>query len=237
MFDNLSNRLQATLKRLRGEGRLTEENMAEALREVRMALLEADVALPVVKQFIDHVRTRASGQAVLSSLTPGQALVKVVHDELVELMGATNDRLNLAARPPAVILVAGLQGAGKTTTVAKLALFLREREKKSVLLASADIYRPAAIEQLQKLAASVGVEFFPSQSDQRPVDIARQAVEAARKRVIDVVIIDSAGRLHVDDAMMQEIKEVHAAVQPIETLFVVDSMTGQDAVNTAKAFN
>ena len=237
MFDNLSNRLQATLKRLRGEGRLTEENMAEALREVRMALLEADVALPVVKQFIEHVRTKASGQAVLSSLTPGQALVKVVHDELVELMGATNDRLNLAARPPVVILVAGLQGAGKTTTVAKLALFLREREKKSVLLASADIYRPAAIEQLQRLAAAVGVEFFPSQSDQRPADIARQAVEEARKRVIDVVIIDSAGRLHVDDAMMQEIKEVHAAVQPIETLFVVDSMTGQDAVNTAKAFN
>jgi len=237
MFDNLSNRLQATLKRLRGEGRLTEENMTEALREVRMALLEADVALPVVKQFIEHVRVKASGQAVLSSLTPGQALVKVVHDELVELMGATNDRLNLAARPPVVILVAGLQGAGKTTTVAKLAFFLREREKKSVLLASADIYRPAAIEQLQKLAASVGVEFFPSQSDQRPADIARQAVEEARKRVIDVVIIDSAGRLHVDDAMMQEIKEVHAAIQPVETLFVVDSMTGQDAVNTAKAFN
>src|SRR3989344_5299433 len=179
MFDNLSNRLQTTLKRLRGEGRLTEENMAEALREVRMALLEADVALPVVKQFIEHVRTKASGQAVLSSLTPGQALVKVVHDELVELMGATNDRLNLAARPPVVILVAGLPGAGKTTTVAKLALFLRERENKS---------------------------------DQRPADIARQAVEEALKRVIDVVIIDSAGRLHVDDAMMEEIKEVHAAV-------------------------
>ncbi len=237
MFDNLSQRLQATLKRLRGEGRLTEENMREALREVRMALLEADVALPVVKDFVEHVRIKAAGQEVLTSLTPGQALVKVVNDELVALMGAANERLNLAVRPPAVILVAGLQGSGKTTTVAKLARFLREREKKSVMVASADVYRPAAIDQLQKLAATIGAEFFPSRTDQKPEDIARQAVEEARKRVMDVLILDTAGRLHVDETMMQEIRALHAAIQPVETLFVVDSMTGQDAVNTAKAFN
>ncbi len=237
MFDNLSQRLQVTLKRLRGQGRLTEENTREALREVRMALLEADVALPVVKDFIDHVRAKAAGQEVLASLTPGQALIKVVHDELVALMGAANEKLNLAARPPAVILVAGLQGSGKTTTVAKLARFLRERENKSVMVVSADVYRPAAIEQLQKLAATVGAEFFPSRPDQKPVDIARQAVEEARKRVMDVLIVDSAGRLHVDEPMMQEIRVVHAALEPVETLFVVDSMTGQDAVNTSKAFN
>ncbi|MHB8534908.1 MAG: signal recognition particle protein [Sulfuricaulis sp.] len=237
MFDNLSQRLQSTLKRLRGEGRLTEENMREALREVRMALLEADVALPVVKDFIEHVRVKAAGQEVLASLTPGQALVKVVYDELVALMGAAGEKLNLAAHPPAVVLVAGLQGAGKTTTVAKLARFLREREKKSVMVASTDVYRPAAIDQLQKLAATVGAEFFPSRTDQKPVDIARLAVDEARKRVIDVVLIDSAGRLHIDAEMMQEIQAIHAAVQPVETLFVVDSMTGQDAVNTAKAFD
>jgi signal recognition particle subunit SRP54 len=237
MFDNLSQRLQVTLKRLRGQGRLTEENTREALREVRMALLEADVALPVVKDFIEHVRAKAAGQEVLASLTPGQALIKVVHDELVALMGAANEKLNLAARPPAVILVAGLQGSGKTTTVAKLARFLREREHKSVMVVSADVYRPAAIEQLQKLAATVGAEFFPSRPDQKPVDIARHAVEEARKRMMDVLIVDSAGRLHVDEPMMQEIRAVHAALEPVETLFVVDSMTGQDAVNTAKAFN
>src|SRR3990172_1079983 len=237
MFDNLSQRLQVTLKRLRGQGRLTEENTREALREVRMALLEADVALPVVKDFIEQVRTKAAGQEVLASLTPGQALIKVVHDELVALMGAANEKLNLAARPPVVILVAGLQGSGKNRRVAKLARFLREREKKSVMVVSADVYRPAAIEQLKKLDAAVGVEFFPSRPDQKPVDIARQAVEEARKRVMDVLIVDSAGRLHVDEPMMQEIRAVHAAIQPVETLFVVDSMTGQDAVNTAKAFN
>ncbi|MEW6332363.1 MAG: signal recognition particle protein [Pseudomonadota bacterium] len=237
MFDNLSQRLQVTLKRLRGQGRLTEENTREALREVRMALLEADVALPVVKDFIEHVRAKAAGQEVLASLTPGQALIKVVNDELVALMGAANEKLNLAARPPVVILVAGLQGSGKTTTVAKLARFLREREHKSVMVTSADVYRPAAIEQLQKLAATVGAEFFPSRPDQKPVDIARLAVEEARKRVMDVLIVDSAGRLHVDEPMMQEIRAVHAALEPVETLFVVDSMTGQDAVNTAKAFN
>jgi len=237
MFDNLSQRLQATLQRLRGAGRLTEENTREALREVRMALLEADVALPVVKDFIEHVRAKAAGHEVLASLTPGQALVKVVHDELVALMGVANERLNLAVRPPAVILVAGLQGSGKTTTVAKLARFLREREKKSVMVASADVYRPAAIEQLRKLADTVGAEFFPSHAGEQPVDIARSAVAAAHKRVVDVVLIDSAGRMHVDEAMMQEIRAVHAAIQPVETLFVADSMAGQDAVNTAKAFN
>ncbi len=237
MFDNLSQRLQVTLKRLRGQGRLTEENTREALREVRMALLEADVALPVVKDFIEHVRAKAAGQEVLASLTPGQALIKVVHDELVMLMGAANEKLNLAARPPAAILVAGLQGSGKTTTVAKLARFLREREAKSVMVVSADVYRPAAIEQLQKMAAAVGAEFFPSRPEQKPVDIARQAVEEARKRVMDVLIVDSAGRLHVDEPMMHEIRAIHAAIEPVETLFVVDSMTGQDAVNTAKAFN
>ena len=237
MFDNLSQRLQVTLKRLRGQGRLTEENTREALREVRMALLEADVALAVVKDFIEHVRIKATGHEVLASLTPGQALIKVVYDELVALMGAANEKLNLAARPPVVILVAGLQGSGKTTTVAKLALFLREREAKSVMVVSADVYRPAAIEQLQKLASTVGAEFFPSRPDQKPVDIARQAVDEARKRVMDVLIVDSAGRLHVDEPMMQEIRAIHAAIEPVETLFVVDSMTGQDAVNTAKAFN
>jgi signal recognition particle subunit SRP54 len=237
MFDNLSNRLQATVKRLRGAGRLTEDNIAEALREVRMALLEADVALPVVKQFIDTVRTRAVGQEVLQSLTPGQAVIRIVHDALVELMGAANDSLHLAARPPAAILVAGLQGAGKTTSVAKLARFLKEREGKTCLVASADVYRPAATQQLETLAAAVGAQFFPSRADQKPVDIARAAVEQARKSGADVVIVDSAGRLHIDSAMMDEIKALHAAIDPVETLFVVDSMTGQDAVNTAKAFD
>lgn len=237
MFDNLSGRLQATLKRLRGEGRLTEDNIRDALREVRTALLEADVALPVVKDFIERVRVKAVGREVASSLTPGQVLIKVVSDELVSLMGSANEKLNLAVRPPAVILVAGLQGSGKTTTVAKLARFLIQREKKTVMVASADIYRPAAIEQLQKLAVAVGSEFFPSRSDQLPVDIARHAMDEARKRLIDVLLIDSAGRLHVDEAMMHEIRAVHAVIQPIETLFVVDSMTGQDAVTTAKAFN
>jgi signal recognition particle subunit SRP54 len=235
MFDNLSQRLQTTLKRLRGEGRLTDDNMRDSLREVRMALLEADVALPVVKDFIEHVRTRAAGQEVLTSLTPGQALTKIVHDEMVALMGAAEPLA--VAPPPAVILVAGLQGAGKTTTVAKLARFIREKHGKSVLLASADIYRPAAIEQLRKLAGQVGAEFFGSSPDQKPVDIARNAVADARKRLLDVVIVDSAGRLHIDGEMMEEIRAVHAAIEPLETLFVVDSMTGQDAVNTAKAFN
>jgi len=237
MFDNLSQRLQDTFKRLRGHGRLTEDNMRETLREVRVALLEADVAVPVVKAFVERVRERAAGQEVLTSLTPGQALIKVVYDELVELMGSANDALNLSARPPAVILFAGLQGAGKTTTVAKLGRRLRTRDHKSVLVASADIYRPAAIEQLRKLAEAVEVEFFESNPRQTPVGIATGAVEAARRKVLDVVLIDTAGRLHVDDAMMQEIQAVHAAIQPVETLFVVDSMAGQDAVNAAQAFN
>ena len=237
MFENLSTRLQATLKSLRGEGRLTEANISDALREVRMALLEADVALPVVKVFIDDVRAQAIGQEVLVSLAPGQVVIKVVHDALVRLMGDANDRLNLAVRPPAVILVAGLQGAGKTTSVAKLARYLREREKKSVAVVSADVYRPAAIEQLKKLAGDVGAEFISSTPDQKPVDIARAAVEAARKLSVDVLIVDTAGRLHIDADMMQEIVALHAAIDPVETLFVVDSMTGQDAVNTAKVFN
>ncbi|MFL6622062.1 MAG: signal recognition particle protein [Sulfurifustaceae bacterium] len=237
MFDNLSERLQQTFKRLRGQGRLTEDNMRDTLREVRVALLEADVAVPVVKMFVDRMRERAAGQEVLTSLTPGQALIKVVYDELVELMGAANDALHLATRPPAVILLAGLQGAGKTTTAAKLARWLHEREGKSVLLASADVYRPAAIDQLRKLAQTVGVEFFDSHPGEAPAAIAQGAIDAARRRVIDVALIDTAGRLHVDAEMMQEIQALHAAIHPIETLFVVDSMAGQDAVNAAQAFN
>ncbi|HEX7043991.1 MAG TPA: signal recognition particle protein [Burkholderiales bacterium] len=237
MFDNLSQRLQSTFKRLRGHGRLTEENMRETLREIRMALLEADVAVPVVKEFVERVRTRAAGQEVLGSLTPGQALVKVVYDELVEIMGSANDALNLATRPPAVVLLAGLQGAGKTTTAAKLARRLRTREGKSVLLASTDVYRPAAIEQLRKLAQQVQVEFYDASAQQQPREIARGAFDAARKRLFDVLVVDTAGRLHVDEEMMAEVKALHAVLQPIETLFVVDSMAGQDAVNAAQAFN
>lgn len=237
MFDTLSERLQGTIQRLRGRGRLTEDNMQEALREVRMALLEADVALPVVKEFIAEVKIKAAGKEVLSSLTPGQAVVKIVHDELVHIMGDENDQLNLAARPPAVILMAGLQGVGKTTTVAKLARRLIVNEKKSVLVASADVYRPAAIEQLKRLANDVGAEFFGSQESDKPVDIAINAIAEAAKRVVDVVIIDTAGRLHVDEEMMAEIQAVHTAINPVETLFVADSMTGQDAVNSARAFN
>lgn len=236
MFDNLTSRLTQTLRNLRGSGRLSEDNIKETLREVRMALLEADVALPVVRDFVEHVKARAVGKEVMESLTPGQALVKVVHDELITLMGEANEELNLATQPPAVVLMAGLQGAGKTTSVGKLARWLKEKKKKSVLVVSADIYRPAAIEQLKTLAAEVGVEFFPSSSAQDPVAIARGAIEAARKKYIDVVLVDTAGRLHVDEEMMGEIKRLHAAINPVETLFVVDSMTGQDAANTAKAF-
>ncbi len=237
MFDGLTERLTRTLRTLRGSGRLTEENIKETLREVRMALLEADVALPVVRQFIDHVRERAVGSEVLESLSPGQALVKVVHDELITLMGEANEGLDLRAQPPAVILMAGLQGSGKTTSVGKLSRWLRETQKKSVMVTSADIYRPAAIEQLKTLAGEVGAEFHPSSPEQDPVDIASGAIDAARKAHVDVVIVDTAGRLHIDDEMMGEIKRLHAAINPVETLFVVDSMTGQDAANTAKAFN
>ena len=237
MFDNLTDRLSKTIKTLRGQGRLSEDNIKDALRDVRMALLEADVALPVVKDFIDRVRERASGQEVLKSLSPGQLLVKVVNDELIHTMGEANDGLNLSVQPPAVILMAGLQGSGKTTSTAKLARMLREREKKTVLVASCDIYRPAAIDQLQTLAREVEAEFFPSRTDQDPVSIAENAISHARKQHLDVVIIDTAGRLHIDEEMMSEIRRVHAAVNPVETLFVVDSMTGQDAANTARTFN
>ena len=237
MFDNLSERLSKTIRNLRGQGRLTEDNIRDALRDVRMALLEADVALPVVKDFIERVRERAMGQDVLKSLTPGQTLVKVVNDELVHTMGDTNDALDLSVQPPAVILMAGLQGSGKTTSSAKLARLLQEREKKSVLLVSCDIYRPAAIDQLQTLAGEVGAEFFPSSADQDPVEIASAAITHARRQHVDVVIVDTAGRLHIDEDMMGEISRLHAAVSPVETLFVVDSMTGQDAANTARTFS
>jgi len=237
MFESLSQRLSTTVNRLRGRGRLTEENIREALREVRIALLEADVALPVVQALIQRIKVRAVGQDVIKSLSPGQALIKVVSDELTVVMGAANTELNLAQQPPAVVLMAGLQGAGKTTTVAKLARLLTERKKKKVMVVSCDVYRPAAIEQLRTLAEQVGVKFFPSEAGQNPVDIAKNAIAAAKREVIDVLLVDTAGRLHVDEAMMTEIKALHAAITPVETLFVVDSMTGQDAANTAKAFN
>ncbi|MGR9051531.1 MAG: signal recognition particle protein [Gammaproteobacteria bacterium] len=237
MFDNLTDRLSSTLKKIKGQGRLTESNIKETLREVRMALLEADVALPVVTDFIEHVRVGALGQDVQTSLTPGQALIKLVQAELVKVMGEANEELNLRANPPAVILMAGLQGAGKTTTVAKLGRFLQEKKKKKVGVVSADIYRPAAIKQLQTLADDLSLTFFESDSTQNPIDIANNAIDAAKKKFLDVVIVDTAGRLHIDDQMMEEIKQLHAAVKPVETLFVVDSMTGQDAANTAKAFH
>ncbi|MCC6378242.1 MAG: signal recognition particle protein [Burkholderiales bacterium] len=235
MLDTLSQRLSRVVKTLRGEARLTDSNIADALREVRLALLEADVALPVVKDFVGRVREKALGEDVVGSLTPGQALIGIVHRELSELMGAAAAPLDLATRPPAVILLAGLQGAGKTTTAAKLARLLREQKKK-VLVTSVDVYRPAAIAQLATLAAQVGVDLFPSTATERPDDIARRAVDWARTHYHDVLIVDTAGRLAVDEAMMREIAGLHAAVEPVETLFVVDAMTGQDAVNTAKAF-
>ncbi len=237
MFDNLTQRLTTTFRSIRGSGRLTESNIKETMREIRMALLEADVALPVVKAFIERVKERAIGKDVTASLTPGQALVKVVHDELVKLMGSENGELNLRAQPPAIILMAGLQGAGKTTSVGKLARLLKEREKRSVMVVSTDVYRPAAIKQLETLANEVGVVFFPSETTQKPEVIAKQAIEHAKKQHLDVVLIDTAGRLHIDDQMMAEIQQIHSAVNPVETLFVVDSMTGQDAANTAKAFD
>lgn len=236
MFDNLTERFTHSLKKIRGQARLTESNIQDTLREVRMALLEADVALPVVKDFIEQVKDRALGQDVQASLTPGQSFIKIVNEELIAVMGKANEKLSLATQPPAVILMAGLQGAGKTTTVAKLARWLKENERRSVVVVSADVYRPAAIEQLQTLAGEVGAEFFPSDPSQAPVDIAKAALEFARKKYKDVLIIDTAGRLHIDAEMMEEIKQLHAAMKPIETLFVVDSMTGQDAANTAKAF-
>ncbi|HEY9100761.1 signal recognition particle protein [Chitinimonas sp.] len=236
MFDNLQSRLSSVVKTLRGHARLTEDNISDAMREVRMALLEADVALPVVKTFVSQVKERALGQDVLGSLTPGQAVIGVVHEELKKLMGDHNDSLNLAAVPPAVVLMAGLQGAGKTTTTGKLAKRLKEESKKKVLVVSADVYRPAAIEQLKLLAAQVGVEWFPSDPKQAPVEIARAALDHAKRHYFDVLIVDTAGRLAIDEAMMAEIKQLHAAINPVETLFVVDAMQGQDAVNTARAF-
>ena len=237
MFDNLTERLTQSLRNVTGTGTLTEDNIKDTLREVRMALLEADVALPVVKEFIERIRSQALGQEVMQALSPGQAFVKLVFDELVRTMGDANEVLNLAAAPPAVILLAGLQGAGKTTTVAKLARFLQERHKKKVLVASCDIYRPAAIKQLEMVSGEVGAIFFPSDLSQNPVAIAQAAIADAKIKFCDVVIIDTAGRLHIDADMMAEIQQLHAAINPIETLFVVDSMTGQDAANTAKAFN
>lgn len=237
MFENLSERLGKTLKNISGKGRLTEDNIKDTLREVRMALLEADVALPVVRDFIGLVKERAVGTEVSKSLNPGQVFIKIVQSELEAVMGQVNESLNLSAQPPAVVLMAGLQGAGKTTSVGKLAGLLKQREKKKVLVVSADVYRPAAIKQLETLAAEVGVEFFPSSEDQKPIDIANAAIDFARKHFFDVLLVDTAGRLHVDGEMMGEIQALHKAINPIETLFVVDAMTGQDAANTAKAFN
>jgi signal recognition particle subunit SRP54 len=237
MFDNLTNRLTRVVKTLRGEARITEANIQDALREVRMALLEADVALPVVRDFIGRLREKALGQEVVGSLTPGQAVVGIVHRELIALMGDKNDALDLATQPPAVILMAGLQGSGKTTTSGKLAKWLKEQHKKKVLLASCDIYRPAAIEQLKTLASQVDAELFAAAPHDKPVAIALAALDFARKHYHDVLIVDTAGRLAIDEAMMREIRELHSALKPIETLFIVDAMQGQDAVNVAKAFS
>lgn len=237
MLDNLTQRLARVVKTLRGEARLTESNIADALREVRLALLEADVALPAVKALIASVKEKAVGEEVLGSLSPGQALIGVVHRELTQLMGESHSGLNLATQPPAIVLMAGLQGAGKTTTVGKLAKLLTEQQKKKVLVVSCDVYRPAAIAQLKTVAAQAGVDFFPSESSEKPVDIARKAVDWAKRHYHDVLLIDTAGRLSIDEAMMKEIAELHTAINPIETLFVVDAMLGQDAINTAKAFS
>ena len=236
MLDNLTQRLSRMVKTLRGEARLTDENIQDALREVRLALLEADVALPVVKEFIASIREKAQGEEVVGSLTPGQALIGIVQRELTALMGGGAVPLDFATQPPAVILLAGLQGAGKTTTAGKLARLLKAEQKKKVLVVSADVYRPAAIEQLKALAAQTGVDFFASTPDQKPVAIAESALDWARRHYHDVLIVDTAGRLSIDESMMQEIAALHAAVKPIETLFVVDAMQGQDAVNTARAF-
>jgi signal recognition particle subunit SRP54 len=236
MLDNLTQRLSGVIKNLRGQARLTENNIQDALREVRMALLEADVALPVVKEFTAQVKQAALGQEVVGNLNPGQALIGVVHRELTRLMGDANVGINLATVPPAVILMAGLQGSGKTTTSGKLAKLLHDQQKKKVLLVSCDVYRPAAIEQLRTLAQQLEIDFFPSNPGQKPVDIALAALDFAKKHYQDVLIVDTAGRLAIDEAMMSEIRQLHAALKPVETLFVVDAMTGQDAVNTAKAF-
>lgn len=235
MLEALTGRFSDIVKTLRGQARLTEENIKDTLREVRVALLEADVALPVVKEFTERVREKAVGEAVIGSLTPGQALVGVVREELTALMGEHNDALSLAVRPPAVILMAGLQGSGKTTTSGKLARLLDE-DKKKVLLVSCDVYRPAAMEQLRTLAQQIGVEYFPADASLKPEQIAMQALDYARRHFHDVIIVDTAGRLAIDQEMMDEIRVLHARLQPVETLFVVDAMQGQDAINVAKAF-
>ncbi|MGL9736411.1 MAG: signal recognition particle protein [Symbiopectobacterium sp.] len=237
MFDNLTDRLSRTLRNISGRGRLTEDNIKDTLREVRMALLEADVALPVVRDFINRVKESTVGYEVNKSLSPGQEFIKFVKNELVAAMGETNEALNLAAQPPVVVLMAGLQGAGKTTSVGKLGNFLREKHKKKVLVVSADVYRPAAIKQLKTLAQMVEVDFFPSDAREKPLDIVNRALQHAKLKFYDVLLVDTAGCLHADEAMMDEIKQVHAAIKPVETLFVVDAMIGQDAANTAKAFN
>ncbi len=236
MFDSLSERLDSVTQRMRGRGRITEENIQETVREVRMALLEADVALPVVRRFTEEVKQRAEGAEVAKSLNPGQAFIKIVQDELIRVMGEGVEGLQLNVQPPAVVLLAGLQGSGKTTSVGKLARYLREREKKKVLVVSCDVYRPAAIDQLATLAEEVEVEAYPSSSTEEPERIARAAVDHARRYYFDVVLVDTAGRLSIDEAMMDEVKRLHAAVKPAETLFVVDAMTGQDAAKTAQAF-
>ena len=240
MLENLTDRLSRVVKTMRGQARLTESNTADMLREIRLALLEADVALPVVKSLMEQIKFKALGEDVVGSLTPGQALVGVVQRELTLIMGGDEEsrgKLNLATQPPAVVLMAGLQGAGKTTSVAKLAKFLQEKFKKKVLTVSCDVYRPAAIEQLKTVSAQVGADFFPSSSDQKPIDIANAALDWAKRHYHDVLIVDTAGRLGIDEQMMQEIKSLHASVRPIETLFVVDAMLGQDAINTARAFH
>jgi signal recognition particle subunit SRP54 len=237
MFDSLTDRLGGALKSITGQAKLTEENIKDTMREVRMALLEADVALPAVKAFTDQVKQRAIGSEVMTSLNPGQAFLKIVNDELRDVMGAANEGLDLAVQPPAIIMMAGLQGAGKTTTAAKLARFLKERDKKKVMMVSADVYRPAAIKQLETLSTEVGAMFFPSDVSQNPIDIANAAIQEAKTQFADVLIVDTAGRLAIDEEMMGEIKDLHSAISPQETLFVVDAMTGQDAANTAKAFN
>ncbi|MCF2950346.1 signal recognition particle protein [Paraglaciecola aquimarina] len=237
MFENLTERLSKTLKDISGRGRLTEDNIKDTLREVRMALLEADVALPVVREFISQVKNRAVGTEVSKSLNPGQVFIKIVQSELESVMGQVNESLDLSAQPPAVVLMAGLQGAGKTTSVGKLAALLKQRDKKKVLVVSADVYRPAAIKQLETLASEVDVGFYPSSIEQKPIDIVTGAIEFAKKQFFDVLLVDTAGRLHVDGDMMEEIQALHKAITPVETLFVVDAMTGQDAANTAKAFN
>ena len=237
MFENLSDRLSQSLKKISGKASLSESNIQETLREVRVALLEADVALPVVKDFIELVKQRAIGREVSNSLNPGQQFLKIVQAELELVMGEKNESLNLNAQPPAVILMAGLQGAGKTTSVAKLSRYLSEREKKKVMVVSADVYRPAAIDQLKTLADEVNAEFFPSNEQQKPIDIVNQAIAAAKTKFVDVLIVDTAGRLAIDEEMMAEIQQIHKVANPVETLFVIDAMIGQDSVNTAKAFN